>query len=186
MLQGRCVDQLSKGGWTMGKFLELTCWTPTHLVDDAVAGTGPITPLCRPPLLHAVKLERETIPIRGRLMTVGTHDRGGIPAHPDGACSAPNVGVLFPLKNSAGACDVGMGRPPAPSSSDSSRFLLCGARGVASLMTAWFHADGRTLSTGDALLSVAIRPWRSGLPNHPATGGKWKRRSFMQRGGNPP
>lgn len=43
-------------------------------------------------------------------MTVGTHDRGGIPAHPDGACSAPNVGVLFSLKNSAGACDVGMGR----------------------------------------------------------------------------
>lgn len=43
-------------------------------------------------------------------MTVGAHDRGGIPAHPDGACSAPNVGVLFSLKNSAGACDVEMGR----------------------------------------------------------------------------
>lgn len=87
-------------------------------------------------------------------MTVGTHDRGGIPAHPDGACSAPNVGVLFSLKNSAGACDVGMGR--ASCTFELSHLSVFTMPQV--LMTAWFHADGRTLSTGDALPSVASAP----------------------------
>lgn len=114
-------------------------------------------------------------------MTVGTHDRGGIPAHPDGVCFAPNVGVLFSLKNSAGARDVEMGR--ASCTFELRQLSVFTMPQV--LMTAWFHADGRTLSTGDALLFVAIRPWRPGLPNHPANGGKWRRRSFMQRGGNP-
>lgn len=64
-------------------------------------------------------------------MTVGTHDRGGIPAHPDGACSAPNVGVLFSLKNSAGACDVEMGRASCTFEFRQLSVLRCGACGVA-------------------------------------------------------
>lgn len=64
-------------------------------------------------------------------MTVGTHDRGGIPAHPDGSCSAPNVGVLFSLKNSAGVCDVEMGRASCTFELSQLSVLRCGACGVA-------------------------------------------------------
>lgn len=64
-------------------------------------------------------------------MTVGTYDRGGIPAHPDGACSAPNVGVLFSLKNSAGARDVEMGRVSCTFELSQLSVLRCGACGVA-------------------------------------------------------